>query len=47
MTRKQEKEEPELANNPMIRVTKSSKSTSKAAKSYKKRYWATKNIRDF
>ena len=31
----------------MFRITKFSKSTSKAAKSYKKRYWKKATIRDF
>ena len=50
LSRKQEKEKPKLKNNSisnMFRITKSSKSTSKAAKSYKKRYWKKATIRDF
>ena len=50
LTRIQEKDKPKLTNNPMtnvFRIKKSSKSTSKAAKTYKKRYWKTAKIRDF
>ena len=50
LTRIQEKEKPKSTNNPMtnvFRIKKSSKSASKVAKTYKKRYWKTAKIRDF
>ena len=50
LTQKQEKEKPKLKDNPMtnvFRTTKASKSISKVATSYKKRYWKKLTIRDF
>ena len=50
LTRKELKAKPKLINNPMInvfRITKSSRSTSKAEKPYEKRYWETEDKRDF
>ena len=50
LTRKEEKARPKLINNPMtnvFRVTKKSKSTSKAAKPYEKQNWETEDIRDY
>ena len=48
--RKNRRKKTKLKNNPMTNVfgiTKSSKSTSKVAKSYKKRYWKKATVRDF
>ena len=50
LTRKEEKKKPKLKSNPItnvFRVTKKSKSTSKAAKPYEKRKWENGDIRDY
>ena len=50
LTRKQVKAKPKMISNPItnvFRITKKSKSTSKAAKPYEKRNWETEDIRDY